>query len=269
MRLAVAVVLAARLFGQSDSLEITPVKRAQVEARLRRVTKKNPEREIALLRLFEEAGCKGERLAEQRVKGSRQPNVICTSPGETSSVILAGGHFDAVERGLGAVDNWSGASLLPSLYEALATRVRRHTFVFVGFAAEEQGLVGSRFYVRQLKREQISSIRAMLNLDSVGLSGTKIWMNGSDRTLAGMLADVAAAMKAPLAGINIDRVGSTDSASFTAKKIPAVTLHSVTQDKLAILHSPKDNLNAIVLDDYYTTYRLVCAFLTYLDRKLN
>jgi Zn-dependent M28 family amino/carboxypeptidase len=268
LRLVAACALAVSLSAQGR-LEYKAVKRELVQERLHRVARKNPERELTLWRMFEEAGCAGDRLAEQRVKGSRLPNLICTLPGETSAVIVVGGHFDTDEQGLGAVDNWSGASLLPSFYEALATGGRRHTFVFVGFTGEEAGLVGSRFYVRQLSREQKSSIRAMINLDCLGLSGTKIWLNGSDRTLAEMLARVAAAIGAPLAIVNADRVGTTDSASFADKKIPTVNLHSVTQAKLAILHGPKDRLDAIGMDDYYQTYVLVSAYLTYLDKKLD
>jgi Zn-dependent M28 family amino/carboxypeptidase len=110
------------------------------------------------------------------MKGSRSPNVICTLPGESGAVILTGAHFDFSGRGKGVVDNWSGAALLPSLYQSLADRPRRHTFVFVGYTGEEAGLLGSQSYVKQLTPEQRSKIAAAVNLDCLGLSSTKLWL---------------------------------------------------------------------------------------------
>ena len=46
------------------------------------------------------------------------------------------------ENGEGVVDNWNGASLLPSLFESLESQALRHTFRFIGFAEEETGLSG-------------------------------------------------------------------------------------------------------------------------------
>jgi Zn-dependent M28 family amino/carboxypeptidase len=112
-----------------------------------------------LHRLFTEAGCRDDRLTEQAVKGTKVPNVVCILPGMTDTRIVIGAHFDKVRRGMGVADNWSGASLLPSLFESLRNQVRRHTMVFVGFTDEEMGLVGSRFFVRSLTREQAACIK--------------------------------------------------------------------------------------------------------------
>jgi hypothetical protein len=73
-------------------------------------------REVALLKSFADAGCSTPNLSEQAVPERREPNVICTLPGETPEVILVGANFDHVSEGSGIVDNWSGASLLPSLF---------------------------------------------------------------------------------------------------------------------------------------------------------
>ena len=107
----------------------------------------------------------------------------------------------------------------------------------------------------------------MINLNSLGLSPTKLWLHGSDRRLLDLLAAVAASLSAPLGVMNIEQTGSSDSASFAKRKIPVVALHSVTPETLQILHTPKDQLNAIQRDDYYETYRLAAAYLAYLDLK--
>ena len=48
-----------------------------------------------------------------------------------------------------------------------------------------------------------------------------------------------------------------------------VIIHSLTQATIPILHSPKDNYEAIHPQDYYDSYRLLSAFLALLDEKLG
>jgi Zn-dependent M28 family amino/carboxypeptidase len=78
--------------------------------------------------------------------------------------VIVGGHFDFAEHGSGIVDDWSGASLLPSLYEALKAEPRRHTFLFVAFAEEELGLIGSRRYVKAMVPEKRSATQETLRI---------------------------------------------------------------------------------------------------------
>jgi hypothetical protein len=261
-----AAFLGALVFAQSASVEFNTLDRAVIEGRLGRAAGSNAEHKARLQELLGEVGCTGEHFREQKVSGSRLPNLVCTMPGQNHAVIIVGAHYDAVDLGKGAVDNWSGASLLPSLVESLGTVPRRHTFVFVGFSGEERGLAGSDSYVRELTREEKSRTRAMVNLDCLGLSPTKVWVNGSNRKLTAMLAGVAKAMKLPLEGANVD---TDDSQSFARRKIPSISIHSLTQETLRILHSVRDNLDAIRGGDYYDTYRLVAAYLAYLDTALE
>ena len=76
-------------------------------------------------------------------------------------------------------------------------------------------------------------------------------------------------MKLPVTGVNMERVGSTDSESFRLKKIPVLSVHSITQQTFGILHTSRDNIEAIQMDEYYRTYRLVLAYLALLDQKLD
>jgi Zn-dependent M28 family amino/carboxypeptidase len=253
---------------QAQKISYHRVEEATIERRLKDSARKNPERRSKLHALFEEAGCKGEALSEPAVKGSSQPNIVCRLAGDSDSVIMVGAHFDKVDVGEGVVDNWSGASLLPSLFESLEDEPHRHTFLFIGFTDEEKGLVGSEQYVQHLTPEERAKVCAMVNLDSLGLSPTKVWLSHADPPLARALINVAQAMKLPLAGVNVEDVGSTDSESFAKRKIPSLTIHSVTQETFPILHTGNDTLAAIHLDDYYATYRLVAAYLSYLDQKL-
>ena len=254
------------LIEAASAASFTQLDENVIEARLHRATAKNPEREAALKDLFTEAGCKD--LSEEHLP-RRLPNIVCVLPGETDRTIIVGAHFDKVDAGLGVVDNWSGVSLLPSLYQSLASAPRRHTFIFVGFTAEEIGLIGSRFYAQHMTPEERAQADAMVNMDSLGLTPTKIWVSHSDPRLVVDLVAVAQQVKLPVEGVNVEEVGSSDSESFAQKKIPHITIHSVTQDTLPVLHTSRDNFDAINAKDYYDSYCLIAAYLVYLDVKLG
>ena len=254
---------------EAQSISFTTLPRDLIENRLKRAPGKNDERKKVLRLIFEEAGCKEDQLTEPTVKGARVPNVICTIPGAADSVIVVGAHFDKVREGEGVVDNWSGASLLPSLFQSVSSQSRRLTFVFVGFTDEERGLVGSTFYLRQLKAEEKAKIRAMVNIHSLGLSSTKVWVSRADKGLVQSLSRLAGALKLPVDGINADDVGDTDSHPFVSSKIPSIDFHSLTQETLPLLHTNKDTQAAIRMDDYYATYRLISAYLVFLDTVLT
>jgi Iap family predicted aminopeptidase len=109
----------------------------------------------------------------------------------------------------------------------------------------------------------------MVNLDSLGLSSTKVEVDRSDRQLVGLLNGVAQTMGFALSGANVGRIGYSDAACFAGQHIPAITVHSVTQDTLTILHSSRDTDAALKLDDYYETYRLLIFYLAFLDVRLR
>jgi hypothetical protein len=194
--------------------------------------------------------------------------VLCLLPGATSSIIVVAGHLDHVEEGTGVVDDWSGASMLPSLYQSIAGHPRQHTFLFLGFAGEEDGMVGSEFYTKHLTPEQRKQIAAMVNLECLGIAPTEVWTSHSETILVKMLLAMAQSMKLPLTGMNVEQVGTTDSESFSRYNIPRITIHALTQETLPILHSKNDNINAIKPDLYYDSYRLVTPYLVMLDQQL-
>jgi hypothetical protein len=167
-----AIINAGRVVA-GDSFRFTPVSRDVIEARLKKYQGNDQQREATLKGLFGEAGCDDQHLSEQPVKRSHLPNVVCILPGTSDKTIIVGAHFDHVSEGDGVVDNWSGASLLPSLYQTVRIRPRKHTYIFVGFTDEEKGEVGSHFYAGQMTKEQVSQTEAMVNMDTLGLGPQK------------------------------------------------------------------------------------------------
>lgn len=269
-RVIVAALAAVMVAAAGDvSIQFGTVPKTEIENRLRTVEYSNPKRAEALRRLFEESQCTGDQLTEQRVKYVKTPNILCTLPGETDSLIIVGAHFDFVDRGRGVVDNWSGCSLLPSLYQSLKSVPRHHTILFIGFTDEEKGLVGSKFYVEALRKDDLAKIHAMVNIDSLGTSTTKVEITRGDKRLVNALAIAAQTFKLPLSAVNGHAVGKSDSDSFQDRKVPAISVHSLTAETFPILHTRRDQMDAIHLDDYYDTYLLLRAYIAYLDQILG
>ncbi len=251
----------------ADSVHFSPVSRETVEARLQKYAGNNKQREATLKQMFADAGCDVQHLTEQPVKESKLPNVVCSLLGTSGKVIIVGAHFDHVSEGDGVVDNWSGASLLPSLFEAIKKEPRKHTYIFIGFTDEEKGEVGSHFYARQMSKEDISATDAMVNMDTLGLAPTEVWTSHSDKTLTNALVFIAGQLHMTVTGLDVDQVGTTDSVQFADRKIPSITIHSLTQQTwdAHILHTSKDKFSAMNLDYYYETYRLLAAYVAFLD----
>ena len=263
-----ALVLHAWIGATGEDSQYHPISREVIETRLGKYIGNNKQREASLKQMFGEAGCGEAHLSEQLVKRSKIPNVICVLPGSSDKVIIVGAHFDRVSEGDGVVDNWSSVSLLPSFYEGLKNEPHRHTYIFIGFTDEENGEVGSRFYARQMTQAQVAVTDAMVNMDTLGLGPTKIWVSHSDRHLTDALVQTALKLNLSVAGVNVEQIGaSSDAEQFAERKIPRITIHSFTQEAFnaRIIHTSKDKLSAMRLDDYYQTYRLLAAYLLFLD----
>jgi Zn-dependent M28 family amino/carboxypeptidase len=108
---------------------------------------------------------------ETTVVTTATSNVIADTPtGRSDRVVLVGAHLDSVPEGPGINDNGSGtaSNLEVALQLAkLGTKpVNKVRFAFWG--AEEDGLIGSQYYVDHLTNKQRHSILLNLNFDMVG-----------------------------------------------------------------------------------------------------
>jgi putative aminopeptidase FrvX len=265
----VSTILNAKAVVAGDNFRYSPVTRDIIETRLKKYQGNDQQREATLKQLFVDAGCDNQHLSEQPVKGSRLPNVVCVLPGTSDRAIIVGAHFDHISAGDGVVDNWSGAALLPSLYQTVKIKPREHTYIFIGFTDEEKGEVGSHFYARQMTKEQVSETDAMVNMDTLGLAPIEVWANHSDKRLTAALIYIGKRLNLPVTGVSVDQIGaSSDSVQFSDRKIASITIHTLTQDSwdAHILHSSKDKLSAINLDEYYKNYNLIAAYVVFLDQ---
>jgi len=104
-------------------------------------------------------------------------NVVATLPGAGThpGVIILMAHYDSrvadlgdsSSRAPGADDNGSGVALMLEAARLLSARTWQQTIIFVAFAGEEQGTLGSRQYVRDVMLGGMI-IDAAINNDIVG-----------------------------------------------------------------------------------------------------
>lgn len=99
----------------------------------------------------------------------RSENLMIDIKGQQDKWIVIAAHYDSTGEGsLGATDNGAGIAVLL----ALANRLREHSQLpysvrLIALGAEEVGLHGAKHYVNTLKKHQIESIIAMVNLDTI------------------------------------------------------------------------------------------------------
>jgi hypothetical protein len=109
-------------------------------------------------------------------EGQISSNVVAEIPGSDlrDQVVMIGAHIDSWHAGTGATDNATGASAMMEavrILQKLGVNPRR-TIRIVLWGGEEQGLLGSKAYVRdhfgtaEAPKREFSVLTAYINLDS-------------------------------------------------------------------------------------------------------
>lgn len=222
------------------------------------------ERESRIKQLFLQAGCPTTELSEQPLEKLAGTNVICRLPGKSKETIIVGATYSQMTP-----DNWSGASLLSSLFQTLASRRRHHTFIFVAFADGGNDLAGSQFFVDHMSPVDVNQMEAMVNLEALGFSPTKISSSESDKKLVKDFITVAYALKQMASQVDVSKGVREDSEPFAFMHIPQITIHSLTQEAVADLHSPDKDEDKFRPKFYYNSYTLVSGYLAFLDEVLK
>lgn len=95
-------------------------------------------------------------------------NVVATLKGRTDEKVVLGGHLDSWDLATGAIDNGIGSFAVMDVartFKKLKIKPER-TIQFVLFMGEEQGLLGSKHFVEELKKSgNLEKVSYMMNLD--------------------------------------------------------------------------------------------------------
>lgn len=179
-----------------------------------------------------------------------------SDPKLKNEVVLVGAHYDHVgtnNRGqtyFGADDNASGTAVVMELarvFQSLEKKPKR-TVLFVLFTAEEEGLLGSRFYVSDPVVPLEKTI-AMVNLDMVGRNDVEqlsIFGNESYPKLFDLVDEVnKKTLKFEFNFNMASSIRSSDQMPFLRHDVPVVYLSSGSNDEY---HTPRDRSRLIVAD---------------------
>lgn len=255
-----SIVIALCGTSPAQKVQFNPAEKAELLESRNNMPESDQERASRIKDLFVSAGCGGNLLREQPVDGAAGPNIICELPGTSAGRVVVGAHYDAALSGGRPIDNWSSAVMLPALYRSLITHKRRHSYIFVAFADHGNEISGANFFVGHLSASELEHVDAMVNVDVLGLSPTKIWSSRSNKELVQNLLTMVYALKLPASQVDMDSAGSSDSDPFIGQQIPSITIHSLTQENRA-----GGTVTPFRPTNYYDSYRLLCGYLAYLD----
>ncbi|MGP0221681.1 M28 family peptidase [Paenarthrobacter sp. NCHU4564] len=107
------------------------------------------------------------------VQGNTQPietfNVLADTAGRADRTVVVGAHLDSVAEGPGINDNGSGsAAILETALQMAELGVTPENRVrFAWWSGEEDGLIGSDYYVAQLSKSELKNHALNLNFDMV------------------------------------------------------------------------------------------------------
>ena len=192
----------------------------------------------------------------QYEKSAKTMNVVGkiegTDPELKEEYLVIGAHLDHVgsQAGLvfpGANDNASGSAAVLELAEAFqkSELKPRRSILFVLFASEEQGLFGSKHFVKNLKIDT-NKIISMFNFDSIG-SGDSIQVgNGKSSPELWNLARKIDKENFNLVVEDTWSGGGADLTPFYETGIPG--LYFVSKYSYEHLHLPTDTPETLNLD---------------------
>ena len=210
-------------------------------------------------------------------------NIIAEIPGTDlkDEVVMFGGHFDSWHAGTGATDNASGSCVMLEAARILIETIKetgikpRRTLRLALWTGEEQGLHGSRAYVKEnfaytdetgrnvtaLKDAQ-KTVSAYYNYDN-GTGGIRgIYLQGNQEVSPIFRSWLEPFEDLKASTISLSNTGGTDHLPFDAAGIPGFQF---IQDPVAYStkthHSNMDNYDHLIADDLKRSATIIAYFI--------
>jgi len=189
--------------------------------------------------------------------------------------IIIGAHYDHLGRGgegslaskpgeihHGADDNASGTAgliELARLFSVQRSKLKR-TLIFIAFGGEEEGLLGSNYYVNHPLAPLTNTV-GMINMDMIGrMKDRKLIIGGvgTAKEWRGMIEPE----KSFALTLNEDGVGPSDHSSFYLKQVPVLFFWTGTHNDY---HKPSDTWDKI----NYTDEAKILGFVARIVRDID
>lgn len=220
-------------------------------------------------------------------------NIIAEIPGSDlkDEVVMLGAHFDSWHTGTGATDNGAGSAVMMEASRIILETIKetgikpRRTIRLALWTGEEQGLLGSRGYVKDhyantspegtiqsIKEAEQSKISGYFNLDNGTGKVRGIYLQGNPGVMPIFRAWLDPFKDLGATTITLQNTGGTDHQSFDAAGIPGFQF---IQEPMAYStrthHSNMDNLDHLVADDLKQAATVIASFVLHTamrDEKL-
>jgi len=201
-------------------------------------------------------------------------NVLAELPGtdKADEVVMLGGHFDSWHGATGATDNAVGSAIMLEAMRILkASGLTMRRTVRLGlWSGEEQGLLGSRAYVKDkfgdretmtLKPEH-ARLAAYFNVDNGSGAIRGIYLQGNEA-----VAPIFTAWMKPFANLgmttlSMQNTGGTDHLSFDAVGLPGFQfIQDPLEYETRTHHSNMDNYERLQSNDVMKNAVIVATFV--------
>ena len=173
-----------------------------------------------------------------------------SDPARADKFVLVGGHLDGVGTDPdgtvfpAANDNGSGPAVTLEVARVLAAHraMLQNSVIFVAFAGEEEGLVGSEYFANHSLTTPLrpANILAFVNLDVAGCCGDELAASDENFAMHARLANAADHL-----GFSFGytpSVGGSDHLSYTRRGVPASIL---SWTDFGPLHTARDTLDTV------------------------
>jgi hypothetical protein len=275
--------------ARSQGIVFWNMSHSSIDSMLRHVPQTNSSRLAQLEQIFNDLQCASPNLREQ--PASEGPNLLCTlpatapnpkdspapnsknvpDPSSESGTILFLANYEKLGPGQSAIENWTGAIMVPFLYHALSATPRHHTFLF----AEVDGAAGAKALFDSFTPDQRHAIRGVVVFDSLGLGPAQFYINPNDTFrnygsafLQHQLRQAAQDQHFdfPVTAIPGSWLKIDLTREFRHHGIPSILIHSVTFDTRNLPGSARDTPQSIDHAIYFKTFILLADFATELDQ---
>ncbi len=222
-----------------------------------------------------------EIQAEYSNKDGMEHNIIAEIPGTDlkDEVVMFGAHFDSWHTGTGATDNGAGSAVMLETARILMETIKesgikpRRTLRIALWTGEEQGLLGSRSYVKKevgydddngnlVKGKDYEKISAYYNLDNGTGKIRGVYLQGNDDVSSIFRAWLDPFKDLGATTLTLQNTGGTDHLSFDGIGVPGFQF---IQDNMSYWsrthHSNMDNFDHLVADDLKQAATITAAFV--------
>ena len=201
-------------------------------------------------------------------------NIVAEIPGtdKADEVVMLGAHFDSWHAGTGSVDNASGSAVMLEAMRILkqsGVRLRR-TVRMALWTGEEQGLIGSRMYVRnhfadpadmKLKPGH-AKLAGYFNMDNGTGQYRGVYLQGNEAVAPIFRAWMAPFENLGMTHLTIRNTGGTDHLPFNAVGLPGFQfIQDPVQYSSRTHHSNLDVYDQLIAADLMKNAVITAAFV--------